>query len=58
MRPQPHSITRVSRRGPSGAVRRDPHVSLLIGDVRERPFGQDVLPDLVDHLMSLPVAAG
>ncbi|MFF3781081.1 ATP/GTP-binding protein [Streptomyces sp. NPDC001933] len=36
----------------------DPHVPLLIGDVRERPFGRDVLLALVDHLMSLPVAAG
>ncbi|MFD8691466.1 ATP/GTP-binding protein [Streptomyces sp. NPDC059651] len=36
----------------------DPHVPLLVGDVRERPFGRDVLLALVDHLMSLPVAAG
>lgn len=36
----------------------DPHVPMLIGDVRERPFGRDVLLALVDHLMSLPVAVG
>lgn len=35
----------------------DPHVPLLVGDVRERPFGRDVLLALVDHLMSLPVAS-
>ncbi|MEV6161976.1 ATP/GTP-binding protein [Streptomyces sp. NPDC052052] len=36
----------------------DPHVPLLVGDVRERTFSRDVLLALVDHLMSLPVAAG
>ena len=36
----------------------DPHVPLLIGDVRERPFGRDVLLALVDHLMGLPAAVG
>ncbi|WNI28581.1 ATP/GTP-binding protein [Streptomyces sp. ITFR-6] len=36
----------------------DPHVPLLVGDVRERTFGRDVLLALVEHLMSLPVAAG
>jgi signal recognition particle receptor subunit beta len=34
----------------------DPHVPMLVGDVRERPFGRDVLLALVDHLMALPVA--
>ncbi|MFJ4215293.1 GTP-binding protein, partial [Streptomyces hydrogenans] len=32
----------------------DPHVPLLIGDVRQRAFGKDTLLALVDHLMSLP----
>ncbi|MGW2475218.1 GTP-binding protein [Streptomyces sp. NPDC001665] len=36
----------------------DPHVPMLVGDVRERPFGRDVLLALVDHLMNLPVAVG
>lgn len=36
----------------------DPHVPLLVGDVRERTFGRDVLLALVEHLMSLPVAVG
>ncbi len=36
----------------------DPHVPLLVGDVRERTFGRDVLLALVDHLMSLPTAVG
>ena len=34
----------------------DPHVPMLVGDVRERSFGRDVLLALVDHLMALPVA--
>jgi signal recognition particle receptor subunit beta len=32
----------------------DPHVPLLIGDVRERAFGREVLLALVEHLMNLP----
>ncbi|MFF9344984.1 MULTISPECIES: ATP/GTP-binding protein [unclassified Streptomyces] len=35
----------------------DPHVPLLIGDVRQRAFGKDALLALVDHLMSLPAPA-
>ncbi|MGA5817568.1 GTP-binding protein [Kitasatospora sp. NPDC094028] len=34
----------------------DPQVPLLIGDVRERAFGRDVLLALVDHLMDLAAA--
>ncbi|GJF27895.1 ATP-binding protein [Kitasatospora sp. NE20-6] len=34
----------------------DPHVPMLVGDVRERAFNRDVLLSLVDHLMALPVA--
>jgi signal recognition particle receptor subunit beta len=30
----------------------DPHVPMLIGDVRTRAFGRDVLLALVDHLMA------
>ncbi|GAA2144594.1 ATP/GTP-binding protein [Kitasatospora kazusensis] len=33
----------------------DPQVPMLVGDVRERLFGRDVLLALVDHLMSLPM---
>ncbi|MEU5383831.1 ATP/GTP-binding protein [Kitasatospora cineracea] len=33
----------------------DPHVPMLVGDVRERSFGRDALLALVDHLMALPV---
>lgn len=36
----------------------DPHVPLLVGDVRERSFGRDVLLALVDHLMALPAPVG
>ncbi|MFB7663382.1 ATP/GTP-binding protein [Kitasatospora sp. NPDC056138] len=36
----------------------DPNVPLLIGDVRERPFGRDVLLALVDHLMALSAPEG
>ncbi|MEV4612407.1 ATP/GTP-binding protein [Kitasatospora sp. NPDC049258] len=32
----------------------DPHIPLLVGDVRERTFGRDALLALVDHLMALP----
>ncbi|MEU7030402.1 ATP/GTP-binding protein [Streptomyces sp. SBR177] len=32
----------------------DPHVPLLIGDVRQRAFGKETLLALVDHLMTLP----
>jgi signal recognition particle receptor subunit beta len=32
----------------------DPQVPLLLGDVRERVFGRDLLLALVDHLMTLP----
>ncbi|WP_327070148.1 ATP/GTP-binding protein [Kitasatospora sp. NBC_01250] len=32
----------------------DPQVPLLIGDVRSRPFGRDVLLALVDHLINQP----
>jgi signal recognition particle receptor subunit beta len=32
----------------------DPQVPLLIGDVRTRAFGRDVLLALVDHLMTAP----
>ncbi|MFE4590370.1 GTP-binding protein [Streptomyces laurentii] len=35
----------------------DPHIPLLIGDVRERAFGKETLLALVDHLLSLPAAA-
>ncbi|MFI9276025.1 GTP-binding protein [Kitasatospora sp. NPDC052896] len=34
----------------------DPRVPLLLGDVRERAFGRDLLLALVDHLMRLPAA--
>ncbi|MFF8598983.1 ATP/GTP-binding protein [Streptomyces sp. NPDC015232] len=36
----------------------DPHVPLLIGDVRQRAFGKETLLALVDHLMTLPDPAG
>ncbi|MFC9324530.1 ATP/GTP-binding protein [Kitasatospora sp. NPDC057015] len=32
----------------------DPQVPMLLGDVRERIFGRDLLLALVDHLMTLP----
>ncbi|WP_043260962.1 hypothetical protein [Streptomyces sp. e14] len=48
--------TRALRR--TGTTSIDPHVTLLIGGVRRREFGKEVLPALVDHLMSLPPAAG
>ncbi|MFF1868302.1 ATP/GTP-binding protein [Streptomyces sp. CB03911] len=32
----------------------DPQVPLLLGDVRERVFGRDLLLALVDHLIALP----
>ncbi|MDH6136156.1 signal recognition particle receptor subunit beta [Kitasatospora sp. MAA4] len=32
----------------------DPQVPMLLGDVREREFGRDLLLALVDHLMNLP----
>ncbi|MFI6152853.1 GTP-binding protein [Kitasatospora sp. NPDC051170] len=35
----------------------DPQVPMLIGDVRERAFGRDVLLALVDHLLALAAAA-
>ncbi|MER8187311.1 ATP/GTP-binding protein [Kitasatospora sp. NPDC094015] len=35
----------------------DPHIPLLVGDVRERTFGRDALLALVDHLMALPEPA-
>ncbi|MER8233038.1 GTP-binding protein [Streptomyces sp. NPDC101490] len=35
----------------------DPHVPLLVGDVRQRGFDKDVLLALVDHLMRLPAPA-
>ncbi|MBD0707003.1 MULTISPECIES: GTP-binding protein [unclassified Streptomyces] len=35
----------------------DPHVPLLIGDVRQRGFDKEILLALVDHLMSLPTPA-
>ncbi|MFJ8621409.1 GTP-binding protein [Kitasatospora sp. NPDC093550] len=31
----------------------DPHIPMLLGDVRERAFGRDLLVALVDHLMDL-----
>ncbi len=34
----------------------DPQVPMLLGDVRERAFGRDLLIALVDHLMNLPAA--
>ncbi|WP_031070129.1 GTP-binding protein [Streptomyces sp. NRRL WC-3742] len=34
----------------------DPQVPMLIGDVRERAFGRDVLLALVDHLLALAAA--
>ncbi|MFJ7244112.1 GTP-binding protein [Kitasatospora sp. NPDC098652] len=34
----------------------DPQVPMLIGDVRERGFGRDLLLALVDHLMDLAAA--
>ncbi|WBP86085.1 GTP-binding protein [Kitasatospora cathayae] len=35
----------------------DPQVPMLIGDVRERDFGRDLLLALVDHLMDLAAVA-
>ncbi|MFF2141573.1 ATP/GTP-binding protein [Kitasatospora sp. NPDC058190] len=35
----------------------DPQVPMLIGDVRERAFGRDLLLALVDHLMDLAAVA-
>ncbi|MFJ9691208.1 GTP-binding protein [Kitasatospora sp. NPDC101183] len=35
----------------------DPQVPMLIGDVRERAFGRDVLLALVDHLLALSSSA-
>ncbi|GAA3003474.1 hypothetical protein GCM10020229_14320 [Kitasatospora albolonga] len=43
-------------RDPGPPLDLDPHVPMLVGDIRERPFGRDVLLALVDHLMALPVA--
>ncbi len=37
-----------------GALDLDPQVPMLLGDVRERSFGRDLLLALVDHLMNLP----
>jgi len=35
----------------------DPHVPLLIGDVRERAYGKEALLALVDHLARLNAPA-
>ncbi|MFJ9455786.1 GTP-binding protein [Kitasatospora sp. NPDC101447] len=35
----------------------DPQVPMLLGDVRERAFGRDLLLALVDHLMELAAAS-
>ncbi|WP_405007014.1 ATP/GTP-binding protein [Kitasatospora purpeofusca] len=40
-----------------GALDLDPQVPMLIGDVRERTFGRDLLLALVDHLMELSAGA-
>ncbi|MET9398078.1 ATP/GTP-binding protein [Kitasatospora sp. NPDC002965] len=47
-------------RGPEeirAALDLDPQVPMLLGDVRERTYGRDLLLALVDHLMDLSTAA-
>ncbi|WP_280714676.1 ATP/GTP-binding protein [Kitasatospora sp. MAP5-34] len=50
-----HGINTRSPAEIRAALDLDPQVPMLVGDVRERPFGRDVLLALVDHLMNLPV---